>query len=397
MIVTDVLERLNKGLEANSVLIGMLILANLIANTVSMIINIPNIFAIIVTLIAVVSIIKTGIRISYRLFFLILIIFSQFIISFLLINSSMTNNFFVSFISIGIPSMIVASKPFCTFKVIETIQMIALFCSPYVIKIIVTEYSIYDSGMLMGIGYAILPVIISSILILFESKRNKLKIIALINLILSVSISTKLISRGFFISILLFIILFTFYKVRNKPSNILKVFIITLLLFIIYIIFFHDYVVDSEWYYSLFKIKSEDFLNGRLFDYQNIMKQRPFLNILFGSGIGSYYANYGYNYIHNIIGMVYYEQGVFLSLIIVGILGFSVFKFFTSKANENRILILILLSTSVIRLMVSYYFWIDQIFWIYLSTMLSYKYINQHYAVREDNRHDKSVSCNTNV
>lgn len=397
MIVTDVLERLNKGLDANSVLIGMLILANLIANTVSMIIKIPNIFAIIVTLIAVVSIIKTGIRISYRLFFLILIILSQFIISFLLINSSMTNNFFVSFISIAIPSMIVASKPFCTFKVIETIQIIALFCSPYMIKILVTEYSIYDSGMLMGIGYAILPVIISSIIILFESKRNKLKIIALINLILSVSISTKLISRGFFISILLFIILFTFYKVRNKPSNILIVFIIMLLFFIIYIIFFRDFVVDSKWYYSLFKLKSEDFLNGRLYDYQNIMKSRSFFNILFGSGIGSYYTNYGYKYIHNIIGMIYYEQGVFLLLIIVGILGFSVFKFFTSKVNETRILILVLITTSVIRLMVSYYFWIDQIFWIYISTMLSYKYLNQHNLVREDNCYDKSVSCNTNV
>lgn len=395
--MTDVSGRLNKSLEINSALIGILILANLIANTVSMIIEIPNIFAIIVTLIMITSIIKTGIKFSYRVLFLILIIIAQFSISLLLIDSSMTNRFFISFISIGIPSMIVASKPFSIFKVTEVIQLITLFCSPYFIKILATKYSVYDAGMLMGLGYAILPVILTALLILFDSNIRKWKIIALINLILSISISIKLISRGYFISILFFIIFFTFYKLRNKPINILKISVILLLFSIIYILFFHDYVVDSEWYYALFETKTEDFLNGRSSDYQNIMKPRPILNILFGSGIGSYYSNYGYPYIHNIIGMVYYEQGAFLLLVILYIFGFSFFKFFTSKVRGNRMLILFLLSTSVIRLMVSYYFWIDQIFWLYITTIINYKYVGNCYIVREDDCHEKSLSCNTNV
>lgn len=374
----DISVKLNKKIKINSYLIGALFIANLIANTISMLIPIPNIFAIIVILLAIVSIVKTGIKVSCKMLPLFFIVFTQFALSYLLINSDMTIRFFTAFISIAIPSMIISMKPFDIYKVIEVIQLMGVICSPYLIKIILTQYTIYDAGMLMGIGYAILPVIVSAILVVFGEHVNKWKLLALINLTLSAFVSLKLISRGFFISLLFFIIFLMFYKIKIKPIIILNLSILIFVLLAIYILFFQQQVISSKWYYYLFEIKSQDFLNGRLYDFNNIIEKRSFYNILFGSGIGSYYKNFGFMYIHNIIGMVYYEQGIIVMVILLCILVYSVFKFFTSSNNEYRIITLILLSTSIIRLMVSYYFWIDQIFWIFISIMINYKSIRKY-------------------
>lgn len=57
-------QKLYNKTEINSILVGILFLANLISNTISLIIEIPNIFAIVVVLTGIISIIKTGIKLN---------------------------------------------------------------------------------------------------------------------------------------------------------------------------------------------------------------------------------------------------------------------------------------------------------------------------------------------
>ena len=78
-------------------------------------------------------------------------------------------------------------------------------------------------------------------------------------------------------------------------------------------------------------------------------------------------------YIHNLFGHVLFEQGLYSSIFVIAILVSSCICLVKkNKASlDYKLFILLFLCASCLRLMVSYYYWIDGIFWLYLSFELN--------------------------
>jgi hypothetical protein len=375
----------NKAIQYNSAIIACLILSNLIANTIYIFLKLPNIFPATILLLFVSSIVMTGIMFKKRVAILVIAIFIQFLLSLLVIQSNATTEFLFAFASIVIPSMFIASKPFDIKKVLKAIQIIGLICSPYVFYIIYTDFTIYDSGSLMGIGYSVLPVIISSLIIIFGEYNKKTKYLSFFNLITITIASAKFISRGYFVSVLACIIILCLFKFKQKAYSTLKVSILVFIAIVPLALLFSQPIKSSQLYYNLFELKSNDVLNGRTSDLSNLQQHRPINEIIFGSGIGSYYKNHNALYIHNIFGMTYYELGIFYTLAIFLLVSRFIVSLFRNIKEKDRIIILFLLCTSIIRLFVSYTFWFDQIFWIFVAYYISQiAYKTNNYSGNEE-------------
>ena len=357
-------------LNLNSILLGILLSANLIASSLSVFIIIPNIFAVIVILLGAVSLLATGFLYSRNIFIMVCIVLLQFLLSYIYINSITTGIFLLSFLAVSIPSMFIASKPFDIYKTMKTIQVIAILCVPYIYSVINTDYSIYDSGLLMGLGYALLPVIASSLIILYGNYGKKWNLLAFINITIMLIASTKFISRGFFISLATVIAILTILKIKERPRLGVSLLILIFIILIPFSMSISRSVTSTQLYYNLYELKAEDQLNGRASDIQNILEYRSLSSVIFGSGVGSYFSNHKSAYIHNIFGMAYYETGIISALAILAIILKAVLTVFNESSYETKITIIFLLCTSVIRLMFSYNFWIDQIFWVFVSIMI---------------------------
>ena len=117
--------------------------------------------------------------------------------------------------------------------------------------------------------------------------------------------------------------------------------------------------------------------DGRNVIYENALNgiaQHPIL----GNGIGQFDYNYG-TYPHNLLLQLLYEGGIiFVILIFVPILILIILVLCKGKGKfENTYLVIFLVSSSIVKLMLSYEFWSDIYFWIilYLSYMVLFKEI----------------------
>lgn len=361
-----------KAIRRNSIILALLITSNLLANTISIYIVIPNIYAYIIITLFILSILKNGFKVNIYTLFIIFIILLEFAFSFVFVNSETTKRFLICFLSVAIPSLVISNNTYNFIGVLKATQIISIFCLPYYIKVITTDYTIYDSGHLMGLGYAILPIILFSLSLFFHFPNINIiwKVISVFNLVVLSMISTKMLSRGFFACIAAYIFIEMCIKLKEKPRNLFIFLIFTVFLVTAYFAIFRKYIIDSEWYYYIFEMKAGNFLNGRELDIQMVLEKKPLHQVLFGKGIGSFKKDSGFDYIHNILGMIYYEQGIIVALMLFILICKSIFKILRGSINEQynlKLLMLILLASSICKLMVSYYFWIDQLFWIYVS------------------------------
>jgi len=366
-----ILKRNIVNLKLNSLILSIILLANHITNLISLYIQIPNLFAILFILLFLLFILLTKLKINYFVMFIILIILVQFLISSLFVKSEMLNSFFYAFILIGIPSMILTQNRYDYDLLLKYVQLISIFSTHYYYIFYVKSFNTYNSGELMGISYSILPILLLSFLFILNYKKynNYWLFLGILNISSLLILTTKFITRGFFLCVIVFFILYIMLKIKNDFKNLFKFLFLIILVTIIYSYFIHPEIIHTKWYYYIFEIKKENFLNGREFDYDMIFKFKSILEFLFGSGIGSFYQNTGQKYLHNVLGMIFYEQGIFslIFLLIVILKSIKVIIFSNLHFEYNNYLILIFLfSVSITRLMFSYYFWIDQMFWIYL-------------------------------
>lgn len=363
-------------------------MSNLIANTLSLFFKFNNIFPVTVLVLLVLSFVLTGIYLNKRILLLLIAITIQFIISLLIIDSEATIAFIQAFYIISVPALLISSKPFDFTSALKHMQIIGLLCLPYFIHIINSNFSIYDSGNLMGIGYSILPVLISSMIIIFTKFNDKWKYISIFNLIVVIFASSQIISRGYFMSAFICLFALLVYKLIKKPAFMIRTLVFSLVIFLPLVIISLKPIKTSQVYFNLIELKSSDPLNGREDDLGNIVRFRPINQVVFGSGVGSYYRDYGALYIHNLFGMTYYELGVTYLFVLLAIFYLSIRSLLVSAVdNKVKLLILFFLCTSLIRLSVSYYFWIDQIFWAFIAySICNFSYIsNRNYNKPEAN------------
>ena len=173
------------------------------------------------------------------------------------------------------------------------------------------------------------------------------------------------------------------------------VFIFVIAFAFVFLLVFWDFISSSGWFVRVFGVKSNRILNGREYDIQLSFSYRGFIPFLFGSGVGSAYLYGGTEYIHNLFGQLYYEQGIILTIfvlvVIIKAIAF-IFKKQRINNNEKKYIMSVFLCCSIVRLMVSYYFWIDANFWLFLFTT-----INLTFGKNKSVMHIKSVKSRGNI
>lgn len=135
---------------------------------------------------------------------------------------------------------------------------------------------------------------------------------------------------------------------------------------------FKTFLMNTKWFYNLFYMKSEDVLNGRGQLLAQAFSYRGVLETFIGSGVGSYYGMYK-TYPHNIFAQLYYDQGLIAVFIVVTIF-ISGCKGLIRKAvngQKQSCFLVLVICAGFVKLMVSSYFWIEQLFWIMMGLALA--------------------------
>lgn len=361
----------SKKININSLLLALLIISNFLVDGFSnLIFSIDNLFVYFNILLFILSILNSGFKINKKILFLFIVLLFQFVFSFLYINSEMTKTFFLCFASIAVVSVTIASKKWNMSIVFIYIQKISLIYIPYYISLFTTEYNVYNAGRQMGIAYSLLPILFSAFILLLNKCEMKYKIIYVLNISLVLMIEFKLMTRGMLACVLFFLMVYMFKKIK-KNIHYLKKYLLITLTFLSIIPFFINRIISSNWFYYMFVLKQGDFLNGREGDFEALFRWKGIQQLVFGSGIGSFKKNEGNSYIHNIIGQVFYEHGIILAILLLIVILLSL-KIILKEDNEKSWMIYMLFSITIIRLMLSYYFWIDVLFWIYLAIVVNY-------------------------
>lgn len=370
---------INKKTQLTGIIVGLVLNANLLGSAISSLYPIKNIFAYLLLIFAFLSI-AINRKIAIKIISLVVcaIIAIQLIYSGFAINSEMTKHFMLCAVSVALPCMLISMYGINLEAFFRTIIISSIICTPYIISLMVTSYTVYNSGHQMGIAYSILPCICSAIYCLFLKKKTTvMKFLTIISLLLMVPLLFMLQTRGSYLCLFVFIMGFIYLKIQSSGSK--KAFIILLIILMVgvTILIFGERILASNWFARVFGVKENNILNGREVDYAQAFAWRGVAKFLFGSGIGSF-QKYGYTeYIHNIIGQVYYEQGILCAIFVVIII-IRAIKLILSKDNVSnfnaKVYLLLLTCIGVIRLMVSYYFWIDQSFWILLWLMAGRSY-----------------------
>ena len=190
------------------------------------------------------------------------------------------------------------------------------------------------------------------------------------NLVVVLIVSTKLMSRGVFVAAIVALALVALRSLVRAPlhASVRLVPLAALTLSAGYFILPH--LQRSDLYYYLLLTRAEDPLNGRAQLWDILLTPRGALDFLFGSGIGSFYADSGGGSPHNVLGHVFYEMGIVLS-IALGLWLIAVLRWTLRVSDRGDAIVLVtLFATSVTRLMFSYSFWLEPGLWLLIGVYL---------------------------
>lgn len=272
---------------------------------------------------------------------------------------------------------------FSLYKIFQYINCLYAIMSIFVYNINFWQYSPQER---MSVSYYILPVFMSLFFefLLDENKNLKYKLlkyfIYLILFIPYLNFAIGLMSRGAILSIVI-CMYFTFLSLQTKARKIKVILIsfivlIVILCFGVYILEFISDLLSSMGISFSFieknlKLLQENSIgNGRDVIYNNVISgifNHPFI----GNGIGEFEKIFG-TYPHNFILQSWYEGGfVFMSILVIPNF-YSIVKiiFHNNIPKERKYFFIFIFSLSIIRLLLSFEYWKDMFFWIYLLISL---------------------------
>lgn len=362
----------DKSITQTSMLVGLIINGNFVVNTISHFIKISSLYAIYMISLGMICLLvnkSVPIISNKKAFLCVIVVFLQFFFSILEIGNIRTNHFFQCFIAIGLPCCLIGMNNFDEIIACKTVIVSSLVCAANYYYINTGNYNVYNSGEQMGLAYSLLPSIMVSIIVLLGSNNKNWRIVSILTILLSVFSLFKLMTRGAYICLLAYIFFIIALNIKTWLTRKTSIIGVTLGISLIMFLMLRYPIYESAWYRHVFGLKSENVLNGREIDIEALKEWRGMLNTFFGSGIGSYKAYTGNDYIHNIFGQVYYEQGIYSTFFLLLIIISSIKSIIKRQVN-NRLL-LVLIAASVLRLQMSYYYWIDGAFWLFVGISMS--------------------------
>ena len=241
----------------------------------------------------------------------------------------------------------------------------------------------YDYMNYMRFGYALLPSVLLLFLLAIWNKERRVTytILGLATMLLMILYG----SRGVISSLLLFgIILFAFYGGISSSKKIVAGVSIIILVYLDYMYHYVFKIIKFAFdglglhLYSVEKLLlmfSEGLArssSGRDQLYSNVFDAISH-NLIFGNGVGYTQVHLGLT-THNFILQILVETGIvgFVIWSVIGIMSTLKFRRIASKGESGHLIVLIiLLSTSVGRLLVSSDLWLRTEFWLALALLFN--------------------------
>ncbi len=404
--------------NVNSFLIALLIMSGLI----SFIINLNNIIPfIILTTAIIIEIVnykdtrqrlKSG-KFRIQDIFIVFFTITMIVFTISIINNGLRQTIIDRFVYF---SILIVIPFFCIRHDIEMnkiINSILIISGILAIPLLFANFGKYDGGIRMSISYYMLPTYIAIIMYFFINKKNnkdkglKANIIKyLIFALLYYPYILFLIrysSRGIILSIIVCIVLCLLLNKEKKGR--LKMLAILAIIGVIEIILFKPIMICTNSILESFNIKvgfisktiklieENKFDNGREKVYNRTIegiKEHPII----GNGIGDYAEKYG-TYPHNLLLQAWYEGGFFYFLIHLGIVIYSLYilLFKEDMEKEKKYLLILFISISMVRLMLSYEFWkeITYGFYLYIVFDTMQEAFNRRSIIKNGNNNNSDI------
>lgn len=263
-------------------------------------------------------------------------------------------------------------------KMLNWILVFYIIAMPFFMTL---DFSTYPPGNLMALSYSVLPMLLTLIIkiVLYKNKSWKEKILMLATLPYFYFVAIYS-SRGVYLACISCFVLCELIK----PTTYKRVFILIIILMVGIIIVLNAltilYSIQSllNSYNISFKIidknirllEQEDLSNGRDMIYSVAMDEINEKYIL-GNGIGQFNIRYG-TYPHNFVLQLMHEGGIVLTFIYIIPILYGIYAILIKKniSQNMKILLIFLFSASIIRLCISYEYWKEPFFWMYLSVCI---------------------------
>ncbi len=298
------------------------------------------------------------------------------------IGNNIAQEYFLNYFVIGYAALLISQSKFNIKKSLIALSVISIIMIPTIVGMDLENAD--DTGVWMSVSYGVIRFIAALVLCLLLYKY-KFNLITKIVLLLPVAFYSVLYatyaSRGAILAIVVFFVFFLIVK-GGKGS-----FAVAAFTALVGIVVFANFIpivialvgglqsigVDI---YALDKIliKSDagDVTNGR--EQLISVGFKMFMESpIWGHGVGAYEVRYGGGaYIHNIILQQLIEGGLllFVPLALITLMSFRQI-FNNSLPHETRLFLVLLMSTGLIELFFSNYFWRSQGYWFLIGYTLS--------------------------
>lgn len=272
------------------------------------------------------------------------------------------------------------------FNFVKIFRYINYFYAFFALFIYNDNFWTYPIAERMPMSYYFLPLLLSVFFELVLDKESTLKhkcikiVLYIILYYPYLRFTLGFMSRGAILAIL-FCMVFTFICYLNKKKRIpTLVFLIIASLIVLafgldILKFIHNILNEFNIYIEFIEknirlIESNSIGNGRDVIYQNAI-QGIVNSPLIGNGIGDFQNVYG-TYPHNFILQMLYECGIFYTIFICFPIFYTFFKiiFINDKSIDYKCFYLFIFSLTIIRLLLSFEYWLDLFFWFCLFISL---------------------------
>ena len=271
---------------------------------------------------------------------------------------------------------------------------------------ILHDFDLYLTGDLMAVSYDVLPLFLAIIIKFFALKARFTwkHLICIVFLLPYIYFLFVYCSRGVYLALVL---CFLFCNIINGiTKKRLLFFCVIICIFMIFLINIIPILTSINNFLNAhnisFKIidknlrllKEGDISNGRgnlyLIAIEGINN-----SFIIGNGIGSFNLKYN-TYPHNFILQIMYEGGVLFLLPIIIPVIYGLYAILVKKniSKNMRSFIAFLFCASIVRLFISYEFWKELFFWMYLSVAIL-AMLNKDIMI--DKEYDNGNDNNTNL
>ena len=288
------------------------------------------------------------------------------------------NNYLSTFIIYICISVVYVRSEIQVDKMANILILIYILCSPLFLT---KNFERTDSGTLMNFSYDILPLIITIILkILFLKVQKKKEWFLIVLTLPYLYFIFTYSSRNIYIASIFCLVI----CLIMKKKIIAKILILLVISMVLIVVFKNAldilYTIQGELmkYDLSFKIidknitliEEDNITNGRDATYKkaiNEIKEEP----ITGRGIGSFNEKYG-TYPHNFILQMLYEGGIILLIIFSVPILYGGYAMILKKniSKQDQFMLVFLFCNAIIRLLISYEYWREMYFWMYIALSL---------------------------